>query len=343
MNFFHCRSAASTVQGRRPSNQDAVLDVRLPNGRHLVAVADGMGGHNSGEVASTLALECLERELRGGSTLRDAVVAANTAVYEAAQRDPTCAGMGTTLVALLRSEAVYQIANVGDSRAYRIDRHGIRRISRDHSFAEEAVHNALMAPEEIARSPWRNALTRSIGTQESVEVDLFGPFEIAGHPHSILLCSDGLYRGLSDEAAWHHLVAAPDPTTGAQSLIDLALRHGSDDNVSVAVVQFEGIPASLQAKGQSAPLTTRSVGATRTTGAAPRVSSRSGGQLATARPAATRISRPVQVNVAEQAYAFRRRRSPLRRSLEVILNDNVLFGVTTGILMMWLALRLLNG
>lgn len=340
MNFFHCRSAVSTVQGRRPTNQDAVLDVRLPNGRHLVAVADGMGGHNSGEVASALALECLESELRAGSSLRDAMAAANRAVYDAARRDPTRAGMGTTLVALLRTEAVYQIANVGDSRAYRIDRHGIRRISRDHSFAEEAVHNALMAPDEIARSPWRNALTRSIGTQESVEVDLFGPFEIAGRPHNVMLCSDGLYRGLSDEAAWHHLISAPDPNTAARSLIDLSLRHGSDDNVSVAVVQFEGIPASMQTRGQ-APPQGRPSGST---GAAPRTGNRSGGsQTATARPYTARVTRPMQVPVQNQAFALRRKRSPLRRSLDVILNDNVLFGVTTGILMMWLAFRLLNG
>lgn len=341
MNFFHCRSAASTVQGRRPSNQDAVIDVRLPRGRHLVAVADGMGGHNSGEVASALALERLEAELRAGASLRDAVIAANRAVYEAAQSDPTRAGMGTTLVALLRTEAVYQIANVGDSRAYRIDRHGIRRISRDHSFAEEAVHNALMAPDEIARSPWRNALTRSVGTQESVEVDLFGPFEIAGHPHSVMLCSDGLYRGLSDEAAWHHLISAPDPGTAAQSLIDLALRHGSDDNVSVAVVQFEGIPASLQSKGYGPPLPKPSSSAG---GATLRSTGRGGGtQTATVKPATDRMMRSMHVPMANQAFALRRKRSPLRRSLDVILNDNVLFGLTTGILMMWLAFRLLNG
>src|SRR5690606_27762833 len=81
MNFFHCRSAATTVQGRRPSNQDAVLDMKFPDGRHVVAVADGMGGHRSGEVASALALEALARELAGGAGLREAVIAANAEVY----------------------------------------------------------------------------------------------------------------------------------------------------------------------------------------------------------------------------------------------------------------------
>jgi protein phosphatase len=196
MSLFHCRSGATSIQGRRPSNQDAVLDTRLPDGRHLVAVADGMGGHRSGEVASAMALEVLVRELRSGRTLRDAVVTANAEVFHEANLDSSRAGMGTTLVALLRTEAVYEIANVGDSRAYRVDSHGIHRISVDHSFAEEAASRALMAPDEIARSPWRNALTRSLGTQDSIDVDMFGPFEIAGRPHTVMLCSDGLYRAL---------------------------------------------------------------------------------------------------------------------------------------------------
>lgn len=343
MNFFHCRSAATTVQGRRPSNQDAVLDMKFPDGRHVVAVADGMGGHRSGEVASVLALEALARELAGGAGLREAVIAANAEVYAESQRDPTCAGMGTTLIALLRTEAVYQIANVGDSRAYRVDSHGIRRVSRDHSFAEEAASTSLMDAEEIARSPWRNALTRSVGTQQSVEVDLFGPFEIAGRPHTVLLCSDGLYRGLSDEAAWHHLVAAPDPATGARSLVDLALRHGSDDNISVAVIQFEGIATSpqpersLRSGGRGAGARTQTIRA-----------NSSLGSNGAARPTATRVqlspaarpTRYVRPNAASLPFP---KRSVTRRWLAVLLNDNVLFGLSTGILLLWLALQLMHG
>lgn len=327
MNFFHCRSAATSVQGRRPSNQDAVVDVKLPDGRHLVAVADGMGGHRSGEVASALTLEVLARELRGGAGLREAVAAANVEVFEEANRDPSRAGMGTTLIALLRTEAVYEIANVGDSRAYRVDRNGIQQISRDHSFAEEAASKALMGPDEIARSPWRNALTRSIGTQGTVDVDLFGPFEIAGRPHTVMLCSDGLYRALTDEAAWHHLVGAPDPASGARILVDLALRHGSDDNVSVAVVQFEGITAPSARRAPATVPVRTALAATateRSTAAAP--------------PPAT-----PSVSARPRPHRGRDRSSLLRRSLSVILSDNVLFGLCTGILVMWLALRLLQG
>ena len=309
MNFFHCRSAATSVQGRRPSNQDAVVDVKLPDGRHLVAVADGMGGHQSGEVASRLALEVLVRELRAGARLRDAVAAANTDVFDEANRDPSRSGMGTTLIALLRTDAVYEIANVGDSRAYRIDQHGINRLSRDHSFAEEAASKAMMGPEEIARSPWRNALTRSLGTQETV-----------------MLCSDGLYRALSDDAAWHHLIGAPDPAAGARILVDLALRHGSDDNVSVAVVQFEGATSPLLGRSNRVP---------------PRAKAGSTG----AGPAMQRTTAPFIVSATQKEVRAVRSARPslLRRSIAVALSDNVLFGLCTGILVMWLAVRLLHG
>lgn len=332
MNFFHCRSAATSVQGRRPTNQDAVVDVRLPDGRHVVAVADGMGGHSSGEVASSLALEVLVSELREGARLRDAVVAANTAVYAEAMRDPTHAGMGTTLIALLRTDAVYEIANVGDSRAYRVDQQGVTRITRDHSFAEEAASQSLMAADEIARSPWRNALTRSIGTQETVEVDLYGPFEIAGRPHSVMLCSDGLYRALSEDAAWHHLMGAPDPATGARILIDLALRHGSDDNVSVAVVEFETAASPLLANRPARVAPRAANGARAPVAAAARPGLGPTPPLATVRAPV----RDVRIRAGE-------RPSFLRRSFSVVFNDNVLFGLCAGILMMWLALRLIQG
>lgn len=327
MTLFHCRSAVTSVQGKRPSNQDAVVDVKLADGRHLVAVADGMGGHRSGEIASAMALEVLVGELSSGLGLQEAIAAANRAVFDEANRDAARAGMGTTLVALLRNKAVYEIANVGDSRAYRIDQHGIHRISTDHSFAEEAATKALMGPEEIARSPWRNALTRSVGTQGTIEVDLFGPYEIAGRPHTIMLCSDGLYRALNDDAAWHHLVGCPDPGTGTRMLAELALRHGSDDNVSVAVIQFEGAPSAAHA-GRFVP-----------------VPATAGGGSATAQPHRRPVNPEPSSLRADQLKPMRlpSRPSLLRRSLSAVFSDNVLFGLCTGILMMWLALRLIQG
>jgi hypothetical protein len=192
-----------------------------------------------------------------------------------------------------------------------------------------------MGPEEIARSPWRNALTRSLGTQESVDVDLFGPFEIPGRPHTVMLCSDGLYRALNEDAAWHHLLASPDPGTGARVLADLALRHGSDDNISVAVVQFEGAPVAARAGRGTANAVAVPVGALASDGGKPRWRPRASPAPASGAPKKhSGQKRPASISA---------RPSLLRRSLAVAFSDNVLFGLCTGILVMWLALRLMQG
>src|SRR5690606_5702332 len=95
--------------------------------------------------------------------------------------------------------------------------------------------------EEIERSPWRNALTRSLGTQPAVEVDVFGPFELAGPPHAVLICTDGVHRVLRDDAIWSTLLEAADPSTAVNALAELAIRSGSDDNVSLALIEFGGL------------------------------------------------------------------------------------------------------
>src|SRR5690606_29073330 len=135
---FSTRTATLTERGVRPVNQDAVLSARLPDGSEIIAVADGMGGQAAGEVASRLALGILETALRNGEPLDAAVQAANTAVFEEARVHADYAGMGTTIVAVHRYGDEYMVANVGDSRAYRIDDSGIRQLTLDHSFVAEA-------------------------------------------------------------------------------------------------------------------------------------------------------------------------------------------------------------
>jgi PPM family protein phosphatase len=228
------RSAQVSVQGNRPSNEDAVLDTRLPNGSRLIAVADGMGGHRGGAVASRMALDVLHRELCAGQDLREAVRTANAEIHAAAQSDPGLRGMGTTLVALVCAASVYEIANVGDSRAYRIDANTIRQITLDHSFAAEALRNETLSPDQIARSPWRNALTRSLGTHAEVEVDSFGPFAAAAGPHAVLLCSDGLYRMLPEADLRETLLAAGGLEEAVRRFSGLAAE--GDDNLSLAIL-----------------------------------------------------------------------------------------------------------
>ena len=227
---------AVTGRGRRSVNQDAVMTVSLAGGGELVAVADGMGGHSAGEVASRTALNVLRASVEAGNDLGKAVAAANAAVYEEAGALPGREGMGTTLVAVLRRGGHYTIANVGDSRAYRIDGSGVHQITSDHSFMAEAVGSGELTAEEAGASRWRNAVTRAVGTDRSVDVDCHGPFD-AGEPHTILLCTDGLYRFV-DEDVLAQTARESGPATAARGLAAAAYAAGSDDNISVAIVRY---------------------------------------------------------------------------------------------------------
>ena len=233
------RSSWYTDQGRRPSNQDAVVVKSLSRGRELLAVCDGMGSHAMGRLASHAAVDTLVRELGEGKSLEDAVQSANRAVRDELEADEDAAGLGTTLVALLRTGPEYQIANVGDSRAYRVDARGIHRITQDHSFVAEVVREGRMSAEEAGRSPWKSAITRHLGAEPDVEVDLFGAYP-ADEPHVILLCSDGLHGVLDDDAIRAKVLETPDIRDIARDLGEEALRKGGDDNVTVAAMEFEG-------------------------------------------------------------------------------------------------------
>jgi PPM family protein phosphatase len=231
------RTGSYTIVGRRSTNQDAVYVGKLRDGRELLAVADGMGGHKGGETASKAAIETLVAQLNAGRSLSEAIADANTAVRQIANDNPQLNGMGTTIVALLRSGDRYHIANVGDSRAYRITEIGIEQITADHSFMAEAMAAGQMSAEDAKRSRWRNALTRAIGTDESVDVDVFGPFDL-GEAHTVLLCSDGLHGTMADEAIGRTVMRTPGPSTAAQLLVEQAFEAGSKDNITVALASF---------------------------------------------------------------------------------------------------------
>ncbi len=250
-----------TETGRRPTNEDAVLVERLPDGRELIAVADGMGGHQAGAVASQLALRSMREALVDGGTLREAFMKANETVHGAARRNPEWEGMGTTLVALLRSGAHYELANVGDSRVYRMTPSRVQQVTVDHTFVAEALAEGSMTAEEARRSRWRNALTRAVGMDPEIDVDVFGPFD-ATEAHVVMLCSDGCHGSVSDEFLATCLGEGGDPQEMASRLTDEAFRNGSTDNISVAVVRFSARgsrvaatspPAAAPARRAAAP------------------------------------------------------------------------------------------
>lgn len=240
------RLASASLQGERSYQQDAVETRELSDGRTLVALADGMGGHASGDVASRLTMETLVDALEDGRDLEEAFGLANERVREEVRE----AGekMGATLVAVLVEGDTYRLANVGDSRAYRISADGIEQLSEDHSFGAEAVARGA-DPEDVADSPYRDAVTRAVGIDDELDVDRFGPFE-AAEGTVLLLCSDGLNKTLSDEDIRRILLSAGDLDEAAQTLPSRALQRGSDDNITVALAAFGDLPETDEDVGE---------------------------------------------------------------------------------------------
>jgi protein phosphatase len=233
------RSSWASEMGLRSANQDAVAVRKLPGRREVAAVCDGMGSHQAGAQASHMALDALVRSLTDGAELSASIQSANRAVHREASSDTSKKGMGTTMVALLIEGESYWVGNVGDSRAYRIDSHGVQQITHDHSFVAEAVQSGEMSAAEAARSPWRNAITRNVGAEPEVEVDLFGDFSTTD-PHVVVLCTDGLHGVLQAEDVERTVRETADIRDVARALCDEAIRRGSKDNVTVAALSFGG-------------------------------------------------------------------------------------------------------
>ncbi len=234
------RSATATDVGLvRDANEDALhADPRL------AIVADGMGGHAAGEVASALAVEVFVEAFHEDESvegLTRAMDAANRAVLADAKENPERFGMGTTLIAVgltIDGDGVVAptLVNVGDSRAYQLRDGALRQLSEDHSVAEEWVRLGRLTPEEAAVHPRRHQLTRVLGSDERLEVDIVSLDVQAGD--RVLLCSDGLSNELSaDDIA--SIASAPAPLEDAvASLVTAARSHGGHDNISVVLLEF---------------------------------------------------------------------------------------------------------
>jgi serine/threonine protein phosphatase PrpC len=238
------RTASRTDVGRtRSENQDACGEFQGPSGARLLAVADGMGGHQGGATASRITIETLgEVFVRdpdpSGETLREAFETANARVYQAAQEHPELHGMGTTCVALLfGTDGTAWVAHVGDSRAYLLRDGQLDPLTADHSTVGELVRAGKITPEEAAVHPRRNEILRSIGADTSVEVDV-APVEMrAGDQY--LLCSDGL-SGLVSDPEMGAVLLREGPEEATRTLVDLANERGGPDNVTVVVTAVPG-------------------------------------------------------------------------------------------------------
>lgn len=240
----------------RANNQDAygvILDWRkkldltdadLQERGHLFAVADGMGGHAAGEVASQLAIETLFREYYTSTwqspkaNLEAAIAQANRIILEEAEAHPDMAGMGTTLVAAVyRPDDGWLIANVGDSRAYLFRDGRITQLTQDHSWVAEQARSGILTEEQAAHHPLRNVITRSLGGDAQVQPDFF---ERTARPRDImLLCSDGLSNLVTAKEMAGLLKSYP-LDEAAEKLLALALERGAPDNVTFVLVQLVG-------------------------------------------------------------------------------------------------------
>lgn len=217
----------------RESNQDSFL---IKEG--FYAVADGLGGHAAGEVASSLATQLLD-ELVDPKTatvesLRDAVLRANLEILERS-RKPGYEGMGTTLTCALVRDGHVSIAHVGDSRAYAIRGNSITQLTEDHSVVWELVRAGTLTPEEAKVHPQKNVITRCLGIDPELEVDVV-ELDLSCGDH-LLLCTDGLSGMASDEEILATLLSAPNPKAASEALVLLALEKGGRDNVTAVVVR----------------------------------------------------------------------------------------------------------
>ncbi len=207
----------------------------------LYAVADGMGGHAAGEVASSKAIDILFRhyyedmdiDLR--RSLEQAFWAANSEIYAQAASSAVHSGMGTTLVAVVIQDDELVVANVGDSRAYLVTNGQTRQISRDHSWVNEQVEAGLLSEAEAQAHIYRNIITRSMGSRPEVDVDTFSMSLKAGDV--ILLCSDGLSNEVREEEIYQIVAGCEVARDAAVQLIDMANRRGGSDNITALVVK----------------------------------------------------------------------------------------------------------
>ena len=228
--------------GHRASNEDSCL-VETSSHSALIAVSDGMGGHVAGKVASELTTatlrECFAAQVPTAADFFARTFAVcNQAVWDVACADSALRGMGATLVAAMLYADRYEAANVGDSRLYHFSAGQLCQVSHDHSYVGELVRLGIIEPEAALRHPKRNVILRAIGTEETIETDIFSGLWAEGD--ILLLCSDGLHNHVSNAQMIECFTSGEPLETLAEELITKALTLGARDNISVVLACHEG-------------------------------------------------------------------------------------------------------
>jgi len=236
---------------KRPNNEDSFVCYSFNHNqkpRYLIAVADGMGGHTGGEIASALAITSVKDYIHSqfenltspdfdlSIVLEDSVQQANLKIFQHASVERTLTGMGSTLVAALLTDTHVYISNVGDSRAYLIREKNIQQITTDHNWMSEQLQKGQIKEEDIQNSPYKELITRSMGLHEKARID---SFEVASQPKDhILLSSDGLHSILSQDEILKAFKKFNSPEKICRKLIDMSIKKGAPDNITVIVAYF---------------------------------------------------------------------------------------------------------
>jgi len=247
-------AASLTHPGRqRTTNQDAV-GYHINGNYGIFVVADGMGGHRTGELASKMAvkniIDVVREEEPSPSLLLDAFEEANDAIYMAGQR-PESRGMGTTATALALNLPYALIAHVGDSRAYLLRDGVLTQLTQDHSWVAERMRQGLLTPAEARNHRWRNVITNALGSFPEARVDLIGLKVQPGD--RFLLCSDGL-SGVLEDAVLQEILEMLPPEEGVERLVKLANEWGGPDNISTIVVAINDVPTKKPPQSWALPL-----------------------------------------------------------------------------------------
>lgn len=232
----------------RDNNEDNGLHVR-PSAVHdqpargtLTIVADGMGGHSSGEVASSMAVELISRYFYESTSaspadaLATAIERASSEIFDSSVSDTKFFGMGTTVVALAIQGNYGYVAHVGDSRLYRLRGDAMERMTEDHSQVMEMVKLGIISREEAQSHEDKNVILRAVGTQPSVEVETYGPFQIEPGDE-FMLCSDGLCDMASDNEIYSLWFGSTNIHDAAEKLVEFAKARGGNDNITVGIVR----------------------------------------------------------------------------------------------------------
>lgn len=206
----------------------------------LYIVGDGMGGHNAGEIASKVAVEGIILFIKENyniipwsDLLKEAVLYVNNKIYDMALEKDGLSGMGTTITAILVNKENVQLANVGDSVCFGLNKYGIEKLTKDHSLVQELLDRGCITSEEAKNHPRKNIITRAIGTNRRVEVDMFNLHK--GEYDLFVLCTDGLTNDIGEDEIWNELINCDDLNKACKRLVDIVKSRGGRDNITVLV------------------------------------------------------------------------------------------------------------